>query len=115
MAEITTGIVQGSRLGPTIFGYYINDIFQLNLNGTVQLFADDGAIMYNSNTLEELQSKMQADLTVVNKWLKDNLLVLNTDKTKFMIPCRSSHMASMVKNFNIQLTINGETIHQVDH
>lgn len=115
LAEITTGIVQGSRLGPTIFGFYINDIFQLVLKGIVQLFADDGAIMYKADTLEELQSKMQADLTTVNKWLKDNLLILNTDKTKFFIPCKSSRMASMVKNHNIQLDIDGETIHQVDH
>lgn len=81
----------------------------------MQLFADDGAIMYKVNTLEEFQSKMQADLKAANKWLKDNLLVLNTDKTKFMIPCKSSRIASIVRNHNIQLNIDGEMIHQVDH
>lgn len=98
-AEILTGIVQGSHLGPSIFGFYINDIFQLVLNGLIQLFADDGAILYKANKLHELQSKMQSDLRIVNKWLKDNLLVLNTGKTKFMIPCKSTRAATTIRNF----------------
>lgn len=84
---IKTGIVQGSHLGPSLFGFYINDIFQLVLHGTVQLFADDGAILYSADSLEELQVKMQEDLVIINKWLKINLLILNTGKTKFMVPC----------------------------
>lgn len=60
-AEIKTGIVQGSRLGPSLFGFYINDIFQLALNGLIQLFADDGAILYKADSLSELQSQMQAE------------------------------------------------------
>lgn len=43
-ADIKTEIVQGSRLGTRLFGFYINDIFQLALNSAIQLFADDGAI-----------------------------------------------------------------------
>lgn len=113
-AEIRTGIVQGSRLGPSIFGFYINDIFQLVLYGVIQLFADDGAILYEANSLEELQTKMQADLVIIDKWLQDNLLVLNTGKTKFMIPCKSARTATNIRNFNVQLSINGEVIHQVD-
>ncbi|KAJ6634212.1 putative RNA-directed DNA polymerase from transposon BS [Pseudolycoriella hygida] len=111
-ATITTGIVQGSRLGPSFFGFYINDIFQLALNGILQLFADDGSIMYRADSLCELQTKMQEDLIIFNKWLKTNLLVLNTEKTKFMIPCKSTRAAASIRNFNIQLFLDGEEIHQ---
>lgn len=57
---------------------------------------------------------MQADLVIVNEWLKNNLLVLNIEKTKFMVPCKSSRTAANIKNFNIHLNIDGQTIHQVN-
>lgn len=56
--NIKAGIVQGSRLGLSLFRFYINDIFQLVLHETIQLFADDGAIGYCADSLEELQLKM---------------------------------------------------------
>lgn len=31
-----------------------------------------------------------------------------------MIPCKSTRTATIIRNFNIQLTIDGETIEQVD-
>ncbi|KAJ6636969.1 hypothetical protein Bhyg_09695 [Pseudolycoriella hygida] len=57
---------------------------------------------------------MQADLVLINKWLKGNLLVLNTGKTKFMIPCRSTRMAMTIRNFGIKLNIDGEDIEQLN-
>lgn len=57
---------------------------------------------------------MQTDLQIIDEWLKNNLLVLNTGKTKFMIPCRSTRAATAIRNFNVRLYIDGEEIHQVD-
>lgn len=53
-------------------------------------------------------------MLLINQWLKNNLLVLNAGKTKFMILCRSKQMATVAKNYNFQLYIEGQQIHQVD-
>ena len=43
-AQVTSGVPQGSILGPLLFLVYVNDI-GTSLNSTVKLFADD-CILY---------------------------------------------------------------------
>lgn len=45
------GTPQGSTRGPILFLLYMNDIYNLNLNGKTSLFADDAAITYCSNNI----------------------------------------------------------------
>lgn len=81
----TFGIPQGSNLGPLIFLIYINDIFDTPLKGQIQLFADDAVIVYSGNNVNGILNDMQADLNILDKWLYDNLLTINTDKPKYII------------------------------
>ena len=39
--EATSGVAQGSRLGPLLFDIYINDIFSVVQYSKIDLFADD--------------------------------------------------------------------------
>jgi retron-type reverse transcriptase len=34
-------VVQGGVLSPTLFNIFVNDMFSLELNGTIQMYADD--------------------------------------------------------------------------
>lgn len=82
---IEYGVPQGSILGPTLFLVYINNLCKIDLtNGKVITFADDTALLFYADTWEEVYKHAQNGFNQVSKWLNDNILTLNVDKTKFM-------------------------------
>jgi hypothetical protein len=46
--RVTSGVPQGSVLGPFLFLAYVNDIW-MNTESTIRLFADDCVIYKNNN------------------------------------------------------------------
>lgn len=83
--NVECGVPQGSRLAAPLFIIYLNDIFELNLFGFIQLYADDIALTYSCSNLDELQSKMQTDLNTISEYMSRKLLVINTKKTNYII------------------------------
>lgn len=83
---------QGSNLGPFFFLVYINDIFQLKLNGHLILFADDAVLINDDSNTSNLKEKTQHDLNLIHNWLINNRLTLNAEKTKYMLIKKAAHM-----------------------
>lgn len=83
--SVTTGVPQGSVLGPLLFMLYINDISGLQLHGKVRLFADDTAIMYSDRDCISIARLIQEDLYTLNEYYSSNVLFLNLSKTVYMI------------------------------
>ena len=86
--ESTSGVPQGSVIGPLLFNIFINDIC-LNFNSNSLLYADDLKLykkidsMYDINTLTN-------DLICLNDWCKLNHMSLNIKKCKAMCFSRKS-------------------------
>ena len=102
-------VPQGGCLAPLLFIIYMNDISRLTLSGKLFLFADDMSLIIKSKTYNQLQQKINNDLSLIYKWLKNNRLVLNYKKTNYMImgsPKESSIM-------NIKPKINDIPIERV--
>ena len=78
-------VPQGSILGPLLFIIYMNDIVNLPLNGNITLFADDITLIYEAKNYKELEMHMNDDMKSISSWLMANKLVINIDKSNFMI------------------------------
>ena len=85
MSRITTGVPQGSVLGPLLFILYINDLpSSLKVLRPV-LFADDTNLHHSDKQFFRLIDDVNSDLSNLSTWFKCNKLSLNLTKTKYII------------------------------
>ena len=83
---ISTGVPQGSILGPLLFIIYINDLHKACTNFTPIIYADDTTLYSKLSSFKgNISTEINKELQRVNNWLKINKLSLNVSKTKFMI------------------------------
>ena len=81
--SITSGVPQGSVLGPLLFLIYINDLPDCAENSQVYLFADDTKIFKGIYKNEDCE-KLQEDIRKMEEWTKKWLLRFHPEKCKFM-------------------------------
>ena len=79
---ITSGVPQGSVLGPLLFLLYINDIQNCSTIISNILFADDTTIFYSHACLKTLNQTIQEEINKIAVWLNINKLSINTEKNK---------------------------------
>ena len=103
-ASVTSGVPQGSVLGPVLFLIYINDIDE-NIRNHILKFADDTKVFGPSSTDEDTNS-VQNDLQTLMKWSEDWQMLFNADK------CKSIHYGH--NNQRHQYNMNGHILEQVD-
>ena len=77
-SKVTSGVPQGSVLGPLLFLSMINDIID-GIQSNVSLFADDTRIG-KSISSEEFGEKLQEDLNKLYSWQERNNMIFNGSK-----------------------------------
>ena len=77
---VTSGVPQGSVLGPVLFIVYVNDMDK-DLLSKLLKFADDTKVYGRANTNAE-RIKLQDDLNRLNEWSDTWLMPFNVDKCK---------------------------------
>ena len=80
--DVTSGVPQGSVLGPVLFLVYINDIIS-NIQSEIRLFADDVFIYKTIKTTNDHQI-LQNDLNLLIKWSTDWKMDFNISKCKIL-------------------------------
>lgn len=96
----TSGVPQGSVLGPLLFVIFINDISSL-LSVQSLLYADDMKIFSKINSIEDC-IELQENINILSRWCDLNKLTLNVGKCKVLSFSRKRH--PIMFDYNIQLT-----------
>ena len=89
-AKITSGVPQGSVLGPLLFLIYINDLPNCFQNSVCRLFADDCILFQWIRSCQD-SNKLQAGLDQLQKWESIWLMEFHTSK------CQVISMTNNVK------------------
>ena len=80
--KVTSGVPQGTVLGPLMFLLFINDIHE-NLDSTLRLFADD-ALLYRSINTMNGTIILQNDIDKLVSWSKTWQMQFNVTKCHTM-------------------------------
>ena len=78
--DVSSGVPQGSVLGPTLFLIFINDL-EDGAQSTVLKFTDDTKL-YTEVTKEEGGEQLQDDLDKCAEWAKQWMMEFNVAKCK---------------------------------
>ena len=105
--SVKYGVPQGSVLGPTLFLWYVNDLPNVSKFETT-LFADDINLHMSHHNIQFLQQEVSQEINKVDKWLKQNKLILNYKNSNFMMignaMQNSTNFEVIVNHNNISLT-----------
>lgn len=106
--KVLNGVPQGSILSPSLFNFFINDIFKLNLKGSLQLYAGDAVLTCFGKDIQRVAAEIEEDLEKIDNWFIDNKLTINTDKTKFM-----TFKNQRMRNINCNIHLKDRRLEEV--
>ena len=104
---VSSGVPQGSVLGPILFLLYINDLPD-NIQSNVRLFADDKAVYLTVQGQEDADI-LQADLNVLQEWEKAWDMEFNPSM------CQVLHISRSRRPIKHPYTMHGQVLDSIDH
>ena len=99
---VTTGVPQGTILGPLLFILYMNELSSVIPDDYIFSYADDMAIISTDKlSWKVVEQNMNKLLLEISRWLATNKLSLNIKKTVYMN--FGSYCISVPNDLNIQI------------
>ncbi len=112
-ATVTSGVPQGSILGPLLFIIYMNDMALEPEQTDLNMYADDSTLGATGDNVDLVKQKLGSDLGNIVNWCDGNKMAINYDKTKVMLltTYQKYHTLSVKE---IKITINNKTLENVE-
>lgn len=79
---VSTGVPQGSLLGPLMFLIYFNDFPDCITHSNVIMYADDTVIYFAHKDKAIIEECLNSDFVAISKYLEESELVINLKKGK---------------------------------
>ena len=106
-ATVSSGVPQGTVLGPLFFLVYINDLPEsIQSDSHIRLFADD-CLIYRTIKSAEDASLLQNDLNNAQQWERDWMMEFHPEK------CSVIHVTKRRNPINCVYTIHGKPLSAV--
>ena len=80
--DVTSGVPEGTVLGPLLFLIYISDIGE-NVNSSKKVYVDDTKLIKAVKTENDVED-LQEDLDTLYKWAEENNMKFNGKKFQVM-------------------------------
>lgn len=82
--DITSGVLQGSVIGPALFGFYVGDFKTRTCYSNVVKYADDFSFIISIPRGADINNIISNEIQNFSSWCNCNGLRINSDKTKLI-------------------------------
>ena len=110
--RVNYGVAQGSVLGPILYSIFVNDFVSSSTSLKFVMYADDTCVFRTDYNLNRNVYFINRELETVNRWLYDNCLTMNYEKSHYIIFHRKQRT---IVDPNHHILINGIKLEKLDN